>query len=135
MRKYDNYVSHLAVLKKANEQPLDNEFIISGIKDKFCLQFELSWKLLKELLRYEGRAEAATGSPRDIIKAAYSIYPFMDEDVWLNMLRDRNTSTHIYDGEEAERLVRRVIESYIPAFEDMQRQIETRYSDVLNEIE
>lgn len=73
MKKYDNYVSNLDVLKHADEQELDNEFVISGIKDKFCLQFELSWKLLKELLTYEGRAEAATGSPREIIKAAYRV--------------------------------------------------------------
>lgn len=35
MKKYDNYVSNLDVLKRADEQKLDNEFIISGIKDKF----------------------------------------------------------------------------------------------------
>lgn len=64
MKKYDNYVSNLDVLKHADEQELDNEFVIGGIKDKFCLQFELSWKLLKELLTYEGRAEAATGALR-----------------------------------------------------------------------
>ena len=134
MKKYDNYVSHLAVLKKANEQPLDNEFIISGIKDKFCLQFELSWKLLKELLTYEGRAEAATGSPREIIKAAYAVYDFMDETVWLDMLRDRNLSTHIYDGEEVRRLAGRVIDRYIPAFERMRDAVQTRYADVLREL-
>lgn len=81
MKKYDNYVSNLDVLKHADEQKLDNEFIISGIKDKFCLQFDLGRKLLKELLAYEGRAEAATGSPREIIKAAYAVYDFMDETV------------------------------------------------------
>ena len=32
------------------------------------LQFELGWKVLKELLRYEGANQAATGSPREIIK-------------------------------------------------------------------
>lgn len=134
MKKYDNYVSHLAVLKMAKEQQLDNEFVISGIKDKFCIQFELSWKMLKELLRYEGRMEAATGSPREILKAAYSIYPFMNEKIWLDMLRDRNGSTHIYDGEEAKRLVQRVIERYIPAFEELQNQIEARYAGILNEL-
>ena len=82
MKKYDNYVSNLDVLKRADEQKLDNEFIISGIKDKFCLQFELSWKLLKELLTYEGRAEAATGSPREIIKAAYTVYSWMRRFGW-----------------------------------------------------
>lgn len=134
MKKYDNYASNLAVLKHADEQALDNEFVIGGIKDKFCLQFELGWKLLKELLLYEGRAEAATGSPREIIKIAYAVYDFMDEAVWMDMLRDRNASTHIYDGEEVRRLAQRIIDRYIPAFEQMQGAIQTRYADVLNEL-
>lgn len=134
MKKYNNYVSNLDVLKRADEQKLDNEFIISGIKDKFCLQFDLGRKLLKELLTYEGRAEAATGSPREIIKAAYAVYDFMDETVWLDMLRDRNTSTHIYEGEEVRRLAQRVIDRYIPAFERMRHAIDARYADVLDEL-
>ena len=126
MKKYDNYVSNLDVLKHADEQELDNEFVIGGIKDKFCLQFDLGRKLLKELLTYEGRAEAATGSP--------TVYDFMDETVWLDMLRDRNTSTHIYDGEEVRRLAQRVIDRYIPAFERMRHAIDARYADVLDEL-
>ena len=85
---------NLDVLKHADEQELDNEFVIGGIKDKFCLQFELSWKLLKELLTYEGRAEAATGS-REIIKAAYTVYDFMDETVWLDMLRSQHKYAYL----------------------------------------
>ena len=134
MKKCDNYASNLGVLKHADEQKLDNAFILCGIKDKFCLQFELGWKLLKELLTYEGRAEAATGSPREIIKAAYAVYDFMDETVWLDMLRDRNLSTHIYDGEEVRRLAGRVIDRYIPAFERMRDAVQMRYADVLCEL-
>ena len=85
-------------------------------------------------MTYEGRAEAATGSPREIIKAAYAVYDFMDETVWLDMLRDRNTSTHIYDGEEVRRLAQRVIDRYIPAFERMRHAIDARYADVLDEL-
>ena len=78
MKKFDNYVSNLRVLERADKEMLDNEFIISGIIDKFCIQFELGWKLLKELLAYEGSAASATGFPRSIIKEAYSVYPLFD---------------------------------------------------------
>ena len=80
MKKYDNFCSNLRVLEKASEQDLENEFIISGIIDKFFIQFELGWKLIKELIKYEGRPIAASGSPRSIIKEAYKIYDFFDED-------------------------------------------------------
>ena len=48
MKKFVNYKSNLAVLSRAGEQDLTNEFIIGGIIVKFSLQFELGWKVLKE---------------------------------------------------------------------------------------
>ena len=71
MKKFDNFKSNLSVLSMAHKEDLENEFIISGIIDKFFIQFELAWKVLKELLRYEGSSVANTGSPREIIKAAF----------------------------------------------------------------
>lgn len=55
MKKFEHFSKHLAVLKRAPEEDLENEFIISGIIDKFFIQFELGWKLLKELLTDEGK--------------------------------------------------------------------------------
>lgn len=43
-------ISHLRVLERADQEKLDNEFIISGIIDKFSIQFELGWKILKEYI-------------------------------------------------------------------------------------
>ena len=71
MKKFDNYRKNLAVLSTADSQDLSNDFIIGGIIDKFFLQFELGWKMLKELLIYEGIPAAKTASPREILKEAY----------------------------------------------------------------
>ena len=72
MKKYENYVSALNSLRKAPEQDLGNDFIQSGIIDKFGLQFELGWKLFKALLAYEGDPVSASGSPRDVLKTAFN---------------------------------------------------------------
>lgn len=132
MKKFENYKSNLKILSKAKEEDLENEFIISGIIDKFFIQFELSWKVMKELLRYEGNSSANTGSPREIIKAAYATYDFVDERIWLSMLKERNNMTHIYDGNEAKRLVTKIIEEYIPTFVRMQREIEDKYQEIID---
>ena len=86
MKKFDQYVSHLRILSRAFDEDLTNDFIVSGIIDKYYIQFELGWKVLKELLRYEGANQAATGSPREIIKTAYAYYDFIDESVWLGII-------------------------------------------------
>ncbi len=129
MKRYERYASALEVLKKAPEQDLENEFVLSGIVDKFSLQFELGWKLLKALLAYEGEAAAATGSPRDILKAAYTLFDFVDEDLWLSMLRDRNTIAHVYDEAKERELVDAVIHRYIPAFQQLQDGLVKRYGE------
>lgn len=134
MKKLENYVSHLRVLQQANQEDLDNEFIISGIIDKFSIQFELGWKLLKQLLAYEGSAASATGSPRGIIKEAYAVYPFFDGELWLAMLRDRNSMAHIYDGEAAKALVKRILEEYIPQFVRLENELNQQYGDSLGQI-
>ena len=134
MKKFDNFISNLNVLEKAENEDLENEFVISGIIDKFFIQFELSWKVLKTLLRYEGKSAANSGSPREILKAAYSVYDFIDEDIWLDMLKSRNDMTHIYDGEAARRLVSMILKRYIPAFEIMKEKVLERYKDILDTI-
>lgn len=131
MKKYENYVAALEVLRRAPEQDLSNEFVQSGVIDKFTVQFELGWKLLKRLLAYEGEAVAETGSPRDIVKAAAALYGFMDEDAWLSMLRDRNKTMHIYDAGEAAALIKATLERYIPEFERLREGLLARYGEML----
>ena len=120
MKKYENYVSALKSLRKAPEQDLSNDFIQSGIIDKFELQFELGWKLFKALLAYEGDPVSASGSPRDVLKTAFQYYDFMDESLWLRMLRAR-------------RLVDAIIVDYIPEFERVNQGLVVRYGEALND--
>lgn len=42
MKKYDSYVAQLAVLQRAKDEDLSNEFVMSGVANKFALQFELA---------------------------------------------------------------------------------------------
>lgn len=134
MKKFENYCSNLSVLSLAERQDLENEFIIGGIIDKFTIQFELGWKVLKALLRYEGRGEANSGSPREILKTAFEVYDFIDEDVWLSMLKDRNSMSHIYDGAAARELVQAILNRYIPAFELLRSCIAERYAGLLDQL-
>ena len=134
MKKFDNFVSHLNVLERAKDEDINNEFIVSGIIDKFSIQFELGWKVLKELLKYEGNSVANTGSPREILKAAYIVYDFIDEDTWLSMLKSRNDMTHIYDKKAAEDLVKIILKEYIPCFQKMKENVLKQYGTVLDSL-
>lgn len=129
MKKFEQYSRHLQVLCRAEQQDITNEFIVSGIIYKFYIQFEFGWKVLKELLRYEGANQAATGSPREIIKTAYAYFDFIEENIWLEMLRDRNDTTHIYNEEAAQKLVEKILHRYIAVFVTLEQHIRERYED------
>lgn len=128
MAKYENYKSQLDILRKSPEKDLSDEFIQNGIIGKFSLQFELAWKLLQKALQYDGRIESVSGSPRAIIKAAYSSYDFIDEAIWLSMLDSRNEALHVYNAELARNLVSVIISDYIPAFDNLLMNLEKAYS-------
>ncbi len=132
MKKFDHFCANLAVLERAHEENLENPLIVSGIIDKFFIQFELGWKVLKELLRYEGSGTARTGSPRAVLKEAFTVYDFIDERLWLCMLKDRNDMTHIYNGAAAAQLAGTIIEHYTPAFANMKTCILSKYGDELD---
>lgn len=117
----------MGVLHQAPEKDLSDEFIQNGLIAKFSLQFELAWKLLQKVLQYDGRIESASGSPRAIIKAAYSSYDFIDEDKWLSMLDARNKALHVYNAEMAGSLVDVIIAEFIPTFDDLLASLEELY--------
>lgn len=68
-------------------------------------------------------------SQTSLSKAASSIYGFMDDALWLSMLRERNNTAHIYDGGAALKLVATVIASYIPEFGRLQEGLVSCYGE------
>ncbi len=61
-------------------------------------------------------AEAATGSPREILQLAYKVGFINDPEIWLLMLKKRNTSVHIYNEDEVDEMIVLIRDSFIPAF-------------------
>lgn len=60
------------------------------------------------------------------------IYDFIEEDLWLSMMKERNNMTYIYDGNEAKELVKKIIDKYIPMFCLMEEEIERSYQEILD---
>lgn len=71
---------------------------------EFCI--ELYWKILKKFLSYE---EVETTTPRDVLQKAYQFNLIDDEKIWLQMMHDRNRTSHVYKQEEAKRVFENII--------------------------
>jgi nucleotidyltransferase substrate binding protein (TIGR01987 family) len=78
--------------------------------ERFEFTYELSWKLLKVYLSYSGIADVRT--PREAFKEAFSVGLLNEGDVWIDMLEDRNLTSHTYDEAEARAIYRKVKSNY-----------------------
>ena len=58
----------------------------------------------------------STGSPREILQLGYKVGFVNDSEVWLLMLKKRNTSVHIYNEDEVNEMIMLIRDSFIPAF-------------------
>jgi len=125
MKKFDNFCKALDNLKTARnyEEPYDT-VTQTGIIALFEICFEQSWKVMKAVLEEHGRSPQKTGSPRMIIKLAFSAGMIDDEETWLELLKTRNTLTHTYDEEMATESIKVIKSSYIGLFERLRDEIE-----------
>ena len=84
-------------LEDALQIPKDRELVVEGTIQRFEMVVELTWKTLKRALEYEGLHPK---TPRDSLKEAFKLGWLHDEDVWLDILDQRNTTSHVYLSEE-----------------------------------
>ena len=98
MKKLENFTNSLSILAEADfKLAEENDIYRTGIIGQFNLTFELAWKALQEIMRLHSVEGAATGSPREILQLGYKIGFINDSEVWLLMLKKRNTSVQIQD--------------------------------------
>lgn len=128
MKKIDNFTKSLAWLKKVNFANED-EIYIMGIIGQFNLTFELAWKALQAVLRLHGVSGAETGSPREILQLGYKFGFINDSDVWLAMLKKRNTLIHIYDENERNKMLVLIRDNFIPALITLENVLHEKLHD------
>lgn len=117
MKKLDNFTNCLAILSGADFKLAEtNDIYRTGIIGQFNLTFELAWKALQEILKIHGVDGSSTGSPREILQLGYKTGFLKDSEVWLLMLKKRNTSVHIYNEEDVDEMILLIRDSFIPAF-------------------
>jgi len=93
-------------IKQAKDE-LDKD----GVIQRFEFTFELLWKALKIYLEYQG---IIVRTPRESFMEAFRINIINDEKIFLDMLEDRNNTSHIYDKKTSEKIFNRIKNIYAP---------------------
>jgi nucleotidyltransferase substrate binding protein (TIGR01987 family) len=92
-----NLQNALENLERAIQIPKDRELVAEGTIHRFEITIELFWKTLRRAIRYEG---TKVETSRESLREAFRIGWLEDEQVWLDMLDSRNTTSHEYLAEE-----------------------------------
>ena len=92
-----------------------NDFEADGLIQRFEFTFELAWKLMKSYAEYQGVDKEITGS-RDAIRWAFDSNLIVHSDIWMEMIKRRNDTSHTYDEDTAAEVVIRVKDVYFQEF-------------------
>lgn len=131
MKKIENFSNCLTILKNADFEMADqNEIYRTGVIGQFNLTFELAWKALQAVLRLHGVESAETGSPREILQLGYKYGFIANAEVWLVMLKKRNTSVHIYSEDEIDEMLLLIKDSFIPTFISLESTLQAKLAEI-----
>ena len=112
---YADFKKALGRLKEPLNKDLSKgDIIIDGVIQRFEFTFELTWKLAKAMLNYNG---IEADSPRPVIKEAFKANIIKDGQSWIDMLEDRNKTSHIYDEDQAFKIYNKIKDNHFKLFE------------------
>ena len=123
VRQLQRAVDIVPVLGDDSDLTLQEE----GMIQRFEYCFELGWKLLKDLALETvegGEMPVKMGGPRDAIRWGFGSGWVGDGEVWMDMLRSRNLTVHVYDRQEVQPTLQRIRGSYLQAFHELRIAVE-----------
>ena len=129
-QRFSNYQKALnkldqAVSKIKQDYPLNEEgnideddfldgIIKEGLIHRFEYTHELAWNVMKDFLLHE--AEVKVLGSKDATKAAFAAELIEDGDIWMEMIKSRNQTSHTYNEDTADAIFSRILDAYLPAF-------------------
>jgi nucleotidyltransferase substrate binding protein (TIGR01987 family) len=97
-----------------------NEFIRDSAIQRFEFTYELAWKTMKSLLAERGASDL--NFPRDVIKSAFQAGLIDNDPGWLEMIKTRNETSHLYNEGMAETVYGKLA-AYLPLIDQLLKKI------------
>ncbi|HLD45765.1 MAG TPA: nucleotidyltransferase substrate binding protein [bacterium] len=117
-QRFQNFKKAFAQLEQAVALKTPDIIQQQGIVQCFEYNFELSWKTLQDFLSTE-RGYSDIKGPRPVLEQAFQDGILRDGVTWLDMLKSRNLTAHLYDEEEVLQILKKIREDYFPLFSEL----------------
>jgi nucleotidyltransferase substrate binding protein (TIGR01987 family) len=118
--KFGNFEKAVQRLKEAVAElqtETASDVVRDGVIQRFEFTYELAWKSMKKYLQSIGIVDV--NSPKAIIKEAFTQQIITNETTWLQMLSDRDLTSHVYKESLAVEISDRITGLYVAEFEQL----------------
>ena len=120
----------IAFIKKdLDEQEKNTGKILEGILKEGLIQrfeytHELAWNVMKDFLFEIG--DVKIYGSKDATREAFKAELIEKGDVWMEMIKSRNKSSHTYNEETADEIYTKILNEYYAAFISFQQVMEDK---------
>ncbi len=119
--KLNDFSKALKKLKESlTKDPRIDDLYLDGTIQRFEFVFELSWKLMKNYLEFNG---LSASSPRETFRVAFQDGLLEDAKLWIKMMENRNRTSHTYNEDTAFEIYDKIKNEYIYLFEEFSETI------------
>ena len=89
-----------------------------GLIQSFEMTHELAWNVLKDYLAEEGGTTGLLGS-KDTTREAFKRGLIEEGEIWMNMIKSRNLTSHVYDEGTARKIADDICDRFHACFAAM----------------
>lgn len=99
-----------------------NDIYKLAIVQAFEIVYELGWKVIKDFLKTK---DIETFTPRDTIKEAFAANILPSAQIWIDMAKDRNASSHEYNQDKVNMILENISTTYFYELKRFKENLET----------
>lgn len=119
-QRFDNFKRSLKLLDDAIAIIADrelNDLEKQGVIQAFEYNYELAWNVIKDFFEYQG-GEGTLGllGSRDAFRLAFRRGLIKNGEVWMDMIKSRQLTSHTYNEDVAAEILEDIVEKYYPEF-------------------
>jgi nucleotidyltransferase substrate binding protein (TIGR01987 family) len=120
-QRFEHFVGAFKQLKNAKNIQSERSFTeleLHGVIHAFEVTQELSWKVMKDFLEDQGKTDLF-GS-KNAVKEAFNVGLITNGEIWLQMIKSRNITSHIYDQSEILVILTIILNEYFERFTEFE---------------
>ncbi|AUZ84980.1 nucleotidyltransferase substrate binding protein [Methylophaga nitratireducenticrescens] len=120
-QRLDNWNRALQQLDRFMQYESLNELEEQGLIQSFEYNHELAWNTQKDFLQDQGYVDLF-GS-KNVARKAFEVGLITNGEVWLDMIKSRNLSSHTYNRAVARQIVDAIVNDYYAALTELNQKL------------